>query len=205
MKLYYLPGACSVVPHVALQWIGQPYEAEAATRESIKSPEYLRLNPQGSVPVLLDGDFVLSQNMAIINYLDQLYPQANLFGTQDAKGRVRALRWLSFCNADLHPAFAGAFAPESWAGSDQAIQAIVKQQAYAKILRLLAQANDQLGKQPFLGDALSIADVYLYVELRWCKVLGLDYSQYANLEPFYQRIGANTGVQAVLEQEGLKA
>lgn len=65
MKLYYLPGACSLVPHIALEWIGKPYEAEAVSREKIKSAEYLALNPQGAVPLLIDGDLALSQNAAI--------------------------------------------------------------------------------------------------------------------------------------------
>lgn len=66
MKLYGLPGACSFVPHVALEWLNirenVVYEYEAATRELIKSPEFLAFNPRGAVPVLLDGDLVLSQN-----------------------------------------------------------------------------------------------------------------------------------------------
>ena len=70
MKLFYLPGACSMVPHTALQWIGQPYEAKAVTHAQIKEPAYLAMNPQGAVPLLVDGDLVLSQNVAILAYLD---------------------------------------------------------------------------------------------------------------------------------------
>ena len=64
MKLYYLKGACSLVPHVALAWIGKPYEAIETSYELIKSPDYLALNPLGLVPLLVDDDFVLSQNIA---------------------------------------------------------------------------------------------------------------------------------------------
>jgi len=63
MKLYGLPGTCSLTVHIALNWVGQPFEFEAVTRESIKQPPYLKLNPVGSVPVLVDGEIVLTQNV----------------------------------------------------------------------------------------------------------------------------------------------
>lgn len=90
MKLYYMPGACSMTPHTALEWIGQPYEAQSVDRREIKSPEYLKLNPQGAVPLLVDGDLALSQNAAILAYLDARFPQVRLFGSDDLKGKARA-------------------------------------------------------------------------------------------------------------------
>ena len=205
MKLYYLRGACSIVPHVALQWIGKPYEAEPATHETIKSPEYLRLNPLGAVPVLIDGDFVLTQNVAILSYLDQLNPQAKIFSSNEPQIRAQAMRWLSFCNSDLHPVFGPLFHPQTLAGDNPQFIEEIQQNARAKVLKLLAQADQQLAQQDYLAGEISVADVYLYVELRWCKAIGLDYSQYANLEPFYQRVGENPGVKAVLAQQGLDA
>ena len=56
LNLYYLPGACSLVPHVALEWTGAEYQAVEVPRDSLQSPEFLALNPRGSVPVLQDGD-----------------------------------------------------------------------------------------------------------------------------------------------------
>ena len=204
MKLYYLRGACSIVPHTALQWIGKPYQAEAATHETIKSPEYLRLNPQGAVPVLIDGDFVLTQNVAILSYLDQLNPQAKIFGSNEPQAHARAVRWLSFCNSDLHPLFGPLFHPEGLAGDNPEFIKEIQKNATAKILNLLAKANEHLANQPYLGDSLSVADVYLYVELRWCKGMKVDFSALEHLEAFYQRVEANQGVQEVLKQQGLK-
>ncbi|MDQ3230150.1 MAG: glutathione S-transferase N-terminal domain-containing protein, partial [Pseudomonadota bacterium] len=66
MKLYYSPGACSLADHIALEWIGKPYEAERLSKEQRKSPEYLRINPAGAVPALQEGDWVLTQNAAIL-------------------------------------------------------------------------------------------------------------------------------------------
>ena len=66
MKLYSKPGACSTAGHIALQWTGQPFAIEVMTPETLKSPAFLVVNPSGSVPAVVDGDFTLTQNAAIM-------------------------------------------------------------------------------------------------------------------------------------------
>ncbi len=70
------------------------------------------LNPQGSVPVLQEGDWALTRNAAIVGYLGERYRQANLFGCGDARSRAGARQWLAYVNSDLHKAFAPLFAPQ---------------------------------------------------------------------------------------------
>ena len=85
LTLHYFPGSCAFTPHVALEWSGLPYRVQAESRESIKTPAYLKLNPLGQVPLLEDGDWALSQNVAIIDYINDLAPQAGIFTHGDAK------------------------------------------------------------------------------------------------------------------------
>lgn len=201
MKLYYLKGACSLVPHVALEWIGAGYEAEAATHSTIKSPEYLKLNPQGAVPLLIDGDFVLSQNIAILSYLDARHPETQLLGSDTIEGKARGMRWLAFVNSDIHPLFGAIFhAPE---GFDAATVEKLQANARERILNRLEQANEQLKTQETLADAFSVADVYLYVILRWCKGKDIDFSGLSELPAFYARVENNPHVQNVLKAQGL--
>ncbi|WP_072576107.1 glutathione binding-like protein [Suttonella ornithocola] len=202
MKLYYLKGACSLVPHIALEWIGAGYQAEEVNRKYIKSPEYLKLNPQGSVPLLIDGDFILSQNVAILFYLDACHPEAKLFGADTIEGKARGMRWLTYANSDLHPTFGVLFHPAN--NLDEPTKSLLQQNARERILNLLAQANNHLAQHQTLGDELSVADIYLYVILRWCNGLSLDYSHLSNLPAFYQRIEANPHVQSVLKMQGLQ-
>lgn len=204
MKLYYMPGACSMVPHTALEWTAQPYEAQAATMQLIKSPEYLKLNPQGAVPLLVDGELVLPQNVAILQYLDARFPKARLFGSDTVEGRARAWRWLAFLNADVHKAFGPVFHMPAYAQGNPEFEAAIQKGARDSILTMLAQADAQLSRQDHLGDALSVADVYLYVLLRWCRSIKLDLASLPRLAPFFERIGANAGVQSVIAQEGVK-
>lgn len=202
MKLFYLKGSCSLTPHVALEWIGQPYEAVEASREYIKSEEYIKLNSQGAVPLLIDGNFSLSQNAAILYYLDQRFPNAKLFGDGDTKEKAQLMRWLSFLNSDLHKAFVPLFRqPE---GLDKAGQEVLKQQARTNIRRMLGQAETHLDGRQFMGTEITVVDLYLYVMLRWARGHQLDLSDLPNLNAFYDRVGANAGVQAVLATEGLE-
>ncbi|MFX7883154.1 glutathione S-transferase N-terminal domain-containing protein, partial [Acinetobacter baumannii] len=84
MKLYSKPGACSTADHIALQWTGQPFEVELLNKDTLKGPEFLKINPAGAVPALVDGDFVLLQNAAIMGYIADTYPQAGLGGDGSA-------------------------------------------------------------------------------------------------------------------------
>src|SRR3546814_2594699 len=105
MKLYYSPISCSLADHIVLEWIGKPYEAIRVSRDDRMSPEFLRLNPAGAVPVLQDGDWVLTQNMAILNFLADSFTEAWLGGDGTPRGRAEVNRWLAFVNSDVHPAF----------------------------------------------------------------------------------------------------
>lgn len=203
MKLYYLPGACSFVPHTALAWIGQPYQAQAVSREALKSPDYLALNPLGSVPVLEDGELVLSQNVAILSYLDALYPEARLFGSKTVRDKAKAMRWLAFFNADVHKTFGELFRLPDYAQGNDELGAAIRQAATQKLLAYLAIANRHLESHIFFGEQISVADVYLYVMLNWCGKLGIDISAFSQFKAFIARVEANQGVQQVRKQEGL--
>ena len=111
MKLYTKPGACSTADHIALQWSGAPYEFQVMDAKSLKEPAFLALNAAGSVPVIVDGDFVLTQNAAILGYIADSTPESGLVGDGSPRQRAEAMRWIAFVNSDLHPAFKPLFAP----------------------------------------------------------------------------------------------
>ena len=106
-KLYYSPGACSMAVHVALNECNQPVTLEKVNLQETRSPEFLKINPRGQVPVLVDGDVVIREGAAILIYLLDKHQSPLL----PAKGKERldAIEWLMFCNATLHPAYARCF------------------------------------------------------------------------------------------------
>ncbi len=201
MKLFTSPGACSLADHIALQWIGQPFEAVVVSREQRKSPEFLALNPAGAVPVFERNGWVLTQNAAILNYLADAFPEAKLGGDGTPEGRAEVNRWLAMLNADVHPAFHPYFGSTAYLGEAAAAQ--TKQAAGEKLRGYYQRIDAQLAGKDWLAGTRSVADPYLFVTLRWAKGLGVDLSGLANLDAFFQRMSADTGVQAALQAEGL--
>ncbi|MDY1035203.1 glutathione S-transferase N-terminal domain-containing protein [Stenotrophomonas sp. CFBP8980] len=202
MKLYSKPGACSTADHIALQWTGQPFEVELLDRETLKSPAFLKINPVGSVPALVDGDFVLTQNAAIMGYIADTHPQAGLAGDGSPRQRAEAARWLSFVNSDLHPAFAPLFAPGKFL-ADEGQRAALAATAHKRLRGLFEQANAQLADKPWLAGFRSFADPYFYITLRWAAAAKVDLSGLEHLAAYKTRMDADAGVQAVLKAEGL--
>ncbi len=200
-KLYSSPGACSLADHIALRWIGQPFEVQIVSRDERKTPWFLALNPAGAVPVLEDDGGALTQNAAILNYLADLYPEAALGGDGSPRSRAEVNRWLSFLNADVHPAFHPFFGSTAYLGEEAA--ASTKQAAATKLRGHFERLDAQLDGRDWLTGQRSIADPYLFVVTRWAKGVGVDLSGLDHLEAFRQRMNADPGVQAALQAEGL--
>ena len=204
MKLYYTPGACSLADHIALEWSGLPYEAVRVSREQRRSPEYLAINPAGAVPALQDGDWVLTQNAAILAYIADRAPRAALSGDGTPRSRAEVNRWLAFANSDVHPGFHPMFGANAWLGDAGLIER-GKAAARLKLRGLFERADRQLIGRAWIAGPRSIADPYLYVLTRWAKAQGVDLAGLANLERHFQAMSADPGVRRALEQEGLQA
>lgn len=202
MKLYYFPGACSLATHIVLEWLDTPYETVKLDLASTKSPEYLALNPNGAVPLLVDGDFVLSQNAAILYYLAERHPSARLIGDGTPRGRADVLRWLSLLNSDVHPAFKPIFKPSRF-HPDASLAKAITDTARTHVHEYLERLDARLQGRDWLADERSIADPYLFVLLRWSVKLKIDLSGLENLARFFSRMSADLGVRAaVIAEEG---
>lgn len=202
MKLYYSPGTCALACHIVLEWIGKPYDLQKVNIHNSKSPELLKVNPQGAVPVLEVDGWVLTQNLAIMNYLADSCAEAQCFGDCSAKQRAEINRWLGFLNSDLHTAFKPLFGSTVYLSDAAAIEQ-TKDNACKTIVRMLTTVNEHLAKQDYLTGTRSPADAYLYVVLRWVKSLKIDIAALPALARFIARMEADSGVQKALAAEGL--
>jgi len=202
MKLYYMSGACSMADHIALEWIGQPYEAHQVEREALRSPEYLKINPSGQVPALVvEDNWVLTQNVAILNYLMDRFPAAKLDGNGTPRERAEVNRWLCFLNADVHAAFKPLFGPQRFI-ADESQHAAVQDTARHHLRGHYERLNAQLADREWLTGHRSVADAYLFVTLRWAKGKQVDLSGFDHLEAFMTRMHADAGVKAAMQAEG---
>jgi glutathione S-transferase len=200
MKLYYYPGACSLADHIVLEWTGARYDLVEMSRESVKSPEYVALNPNGNVPLLQDGSFLLTENVAILVYLAELYPQACLLGDGTPRGRANVLRWLAFLNSDVHGAFKPIFSPSRYV-PDEALAEAVVDAARASVRELLERIDAHLQGRDWLAGSRSIADPYLFVMLRWAVGQDVDLTGLDRLVAFMERLYGDPDVQAAIVAE----
>jgi glutathione S-transferase len=202
MKLYTMPGACSLATHIVLEWIGQPYQARTLNHDEIKTPDFLAINPAGAVPVLDDDGWVLTQNAAILNYLIDRFPDAGLGGDGSARTRAEINRWLGLLNADLHPTFKPLFGATGYLEDDQAIERS-KADARASARLLFQRLDAQLAGRDWLAGPRSPADAYLFVVTRWARAMRVDLSGMDHLHAWFARMRTDAGVERAMQAEGL--
>src|SRR6185436_5726745 len=180
LELYFAPGACSFVPHVALEAIkaatGQAFEPKLIKlhKGEHKTPEYLAMNPNGQVPVLVADGKPLTQIVAICEFLDRSFPQAGLLPA-GSWARAQALSQLAWMNNTVHPTFTRVFRTEEFAEGDAA-KAEVKKMAQAKFRQHLEriQGWTTAAKPYWFGERIACHDAYAFTLLRWGGYAGID-------------------------------
>jgi glutathione S-transferase len=200
MKLYYMPSACSLSPHIVANELGLPIElvkVDSTTKRTEHGEDFLAINPKGYVPALeLDDGSVLTEGPAIVQYLADLKPDAQLAPTNGSMARYRLQEMLGFINSELHKSYTPLFNPAS---SDA-----VRTERLAYLHRRYGLIEAALGRTPFLlGEQFTVTDAYLFVVTEWSKFVKFDLSPFPNLMAFQARIAARPAVQAAMRREGL--
>ena len=166
--LYYMPGACSRAINALLNELGQP--AELADRNQTES--FDDINPLGQVPVLIDGDLVLREGVAIILHLLEKH-QSEMLPKQEPE-RARFLQQLLFANAAMHPAYGRLFFIAQ-AIEDKAAQQAAYEKASGMISDLWAKVNEHLKQNRYMcGDKLTVVDMMLAVYANWGSMFPVD-------------------------------
>ncbi|HEY3785613.1 MAG TPA: glutathione transferase GstA [Steroidobacteraceae bacterium] len=199
MKLYVLPGACSLASAISLHEAGIPFELVKVDRLSKKAEggDYTQINPKGYVPALrLDDGQVLTENVAVLQYIADRQPAAKLAPPAGTMERYRLQEWLSFINSEIHKSFSPLF--NSAAAED------TKQYARNLLQKRLTWLNGAMGSRQFLmGDQFTVADAYLFTVLRWGAPVHVDIGQYPALKSFMDRVGERPHVIEAMRSEGL--
>ncbi|MEP7298649.1 MAG: glutathione S-transferase family protein [Burkholderiales bacterium] len=208
MQLHYYPSNASMVPHLVLEEIGAPYELVRVDRgaNAHKSPVYLELNPNGLIPVLVDGDLVLYETAAICLHLADTNPQAALAPAIGTAARAHFYKWLMWLTNTLQATLIVYFYPERWADTPDAV-AQVKAHAEAKIGTMLDQLDAELARVDgswFQGEPFSLLDAYVLTLCRWTRGFKRPARDLPQLGPYLQRVLARPASQRVFAREGLK-
>lgn len=202
MKLYYAPGACSLSPHIVLREAGVDFELDRvdfATRKTAGGADFSKINPKGYVPTLqLDNGEVLTEGAAIVQYIADQHPAANLAPKNGTLERVRLQEALNYIAAEVHKSFSPLFSPEY----DEAAKKLQRNKLSQRLDYLEQQFGD--GRDYVLGKAFSVADAYLFTVLGWTGHVGLDLQKWPKLAAFHARVGARPKVQEALKAESSK-
>jgi len=208
IQLHYYPGNASLIPHLLLEELGVPFELLLVdrARQAHKSPAYLALNPNGLIPVLVDGDLVLYETAAICLHLLDAHPQSGLAPAPGSSARAHFNKWLVWLTNTLQAALIIYFYPERWADDAGAI-AQVKAHAEAKIGTMLEQLDAELarGGPWLLGADFSAVDLYALVLCRWTRGMQRPARSLPHLGPFLQRVLARPAAQRAFATEGIGA
>jgi glutathione S-transferase len=209
IQLHYAPGNASMTPHMLLEELGVPFELKRVDRENNahKSPAYLKLNPNGLIPVLVDGDLVLYETAAIMLHLLDTHPAAGLAPAVGTAKRAQFYKWLLWMSSALQPQFSIYFYTDRYVASGNASGAAeVKAATEKRIEGLIDQIDAQLASHggPWLmGERFSALDPYALMLCRWTRNAKRPARTLAHVGPFLQRVLARPAVQTVFAREGL--
>lgn len=212
-ELYYYPGKASLAPHILLEELGVEHELVLVdfAHQAHKDAAYLKLNPSGRIPVLLDGSIVLYESAAICLHLTDQHPEAGLAPSVGTPDRAQFYKWLIYLTNTLQTELLMYFYSSRWANDESGAQ-VVKQHAQARIGDMLQLLDDALADSPasnestyLLGANYTAADIYLFMLARWTRLFAQPARSYPHLGPYLSRIAQRPAVERVFAAEGLDA
>ena len=210
-RLYYSPGACSLSVHIALEELGVPYDSVRVTiAEGLnRTAEYLAVNPRGRVPALIyrEGaqEQVLTEAMAILNFLARRHPEAGLLPTATGDF-ARALEWMGWLGSTVHQTGVRMVLRPDRFVSDSAAAPAVEQKGREMVQEAMLDIESRLrGKNWAVSGRYSLVDAYLLVFFRWGNRLGLPMRErFPEFTRIMDAVRSREAVRRAIEQEGIQ-
>ena len=198
MKLYFVPGTCSLSPHIVLRELGLPFELDLVDRKTkitAAGVDYMKKNPRGYVPALeLDDGSVMTEGSIIVQYLADQRPEAGLAPPLGTRRRYDLAAWMNYVATELHKSFSPLLSPKT---NDEYRQAV--RDAFATKLKWL---DGELATRKFLfSDDFTVVDAYAYVIMTWFPRGPIDLAPYPHVKAWFEGVSARPTVQAALAAE----
>jgi len=193
VTVYFAPNARSLRVLWALEELGAPYEARRVQfPPRQRQPEYLEINPVGSIPAMVDGDLTLTESLAICDYLNEKHG-GGLSVAPGEKGRPEYLQWLYFGEASLTQPLGTLVRLSRMETKDAGTEAIAEQARETYGVRLAALEARLAGRQFLAGDRFTLADISNAYALNLAGLLGIPSGP--NATAYFERMKARPAFQ----------
>ncbi|MFG1280205.1 glutathione S-transferase N-terminal domain-containing protein [Xanthobacter autotrophicus] len=202
MKLYYIPGACSLAAHIVALEADLPvtfHRVDISERgKTVEGEDYTKINPTGLVPLLvLEDGTKLAEAAVIIQYLGSL-ASGEILVPGEGKEAWKLRETINFLATEVHKSFAPLFSPTLPFEARPVFEGLVKK-------RLAYVADNLIGPSGYVaGDGFTVADAYLFTLLGWARFQNMDLGFAPKLGEYARRIGARPAAAEALKQEGLE-
>jgi glutathione S-transferase len=195
--------SCSLATHIALEEAGADYlfkKVDTATGEQ-RTPEYLKINPKGRVPALVTPEGVLTENVALLQYVGGLNPKANLLPAS-AFDLAKMNAFNSYLSSTVHVNHAHKMRGYRWSDDPAVVE-----QLKVKVPQTMTDSatlieTEYLGEPWVMGEQYTVADGYLFTIAQWCEGDGVDMSKFPKLTKHRNAMMQRPAVKRVLEMLG---
>jgi glutathione S-transferase len=204
LRLYYATGTCALATHIALEEARAPYEAVRVDfgAQAQRSPEYLAINPKARVPALVTEHGTLTQTPALLIYVAQSFPAAELAPLSDPFALGQVQEFNSYLCATVHVAHAHGRRGSRWADNAAAIEAM-KRKVPSTMTECFELIETKLLKGPWvMGERYTVCDPYLFTIASWLEGDGVDTAKLPRVLEHRRRMLARPAVQKVVAEEG---
>jgi glutathione S-transferase len=207
VQLHYFPANANAAPHMVLEEIGLEYDLVLVDRakNAQKSRAYLKINPNGRIPALVDGNLIVSEAAAIVLHLVDQHAEAGLAPDVGTPERAKFYQWLTFLTNSLQEELMIWQYPERLAGNDASAMEVVKRGAEARASTFLDVVEEHLKANGplFLGNRLSAVDFYLVMLSRWARPMTMPPRSRPNIAKLLDKVTALPSVRRAYEREGI--
>ncbi len=163
------------------------------------SEKYLEINPKHRVPVLVIDGEPLTENIAIILWIDQNFPNANLL-PKDSMQRGQAISILAWCASGIHPALTPNALPQRYCDLPNTAEN-VKQCAQKLLTEYFSIAENMLRKKTWFFDSFSFADIYFFWCFRRAKQFDIDLNHFINCQSHFENMLTREYTQELIRFE----
>jgi glutathione S-transferase len=205
LKLFYTAHTCSLATHIVLEEVGADYSTARIdfARTEQRSPEYLKVNPKGRVPALVTDRGVLTETPAMLVYVAQLFPAADLAPLDDPFAFAEMQAFNNYLCSTLHIAHAHRMRGHRWVDADDAVAIAAMQRKVPHSVTACFELieHDMLEGPWVMGERYTICDPYLFTLAQWLEADGVDPKRIPKVIDHRRRVGERAAVRKAIADE----